>query len=37
MFDTGQPIVKSNRTTIGVVLAIVLVILVGATWYYTHT
>jgi len=36
MFDTGRPTMKANGKTIAVVLAIVLAILLGATWYYTH-
>jgi hypothetical protein len=33
MFDSGQPAIKSNGTTIAIVPAILL----SATWYYTHS
>jgi hypothetical protein len=35
MFDTG-PTMKSTGKTIALVLAIVFVILLGATWYFTR-
>jgi hypothetical protein len=37
MFEAGRPTMKSNGMTIAGVLAIVLVILLCGTWYYTHT
>jgi hypothetical protein len=37
MFDAGQSTMKSNGVTIAIVLAVVLVILLGVAWYYTHT
>ena len=36
MFDTETPATKSNRVIIALVIVIVLVILLGATWYVTR-
>jgi hypothetical protein len=36
MFDTGRAAMKSNGKTVAVVLAIALVILLCATWYFAR-
>ena len=36
MFESEQPATRSRLTTFGVVMLIVLVILIGATWYFTR-
>jgi hypothetical protein len=36
MFESEQPATKSKLTTLAVVVIMVLVILLGATWFYTR-
>jgi hypothetical protein len=36
MFESEQPTTKSNLATLAVVVTIVLIILLGATWFYTR-
>jgi len=36
MFESEQPATRSRLTTFGAVIFIVLVILLGATWYFTR-
>jgi hypothetical protein len=36
MFESEQPATKSKLTTLAVVAIMVLVILLGATWFYTR-
>jgi len=36
MFESEQPATKSNLVTLVIVVSIVLIILLGATWFYTR-
>jgi hypothetical protein len=36
MFESEQPATKSNLATVAVVVIMVLIILLGATWFYTR-
>ena len=36
MFESEQPATKSNFVTVAVVVIFVLIILLGATWFYTR-
>ena len=37
MFESEQPLTKSNLMTLAIVAILVLVILLFATWFYTRT
>ena len=36
MFESEQPATKSNLATLAIVVTIVLISLLGATWFYTR-
>ena len=36
MFESEQPVSKSNLATLGAVVIIVLVLLLAATWFFTR-
>ena len=36
MFESAPPATKSNAVQLAVVITLVLVVLLGATWYFTR-